>query len=313
MKGYQYHTSHSYSHNPGGHDRLLSLSVSSCPVHENVHGDERLGYGGHGADKGGISDDDVDGRQNTSCYYGDKRIDKSVDDGRHEYSCKETIHSYSCNIVETFDGNCRCGYRSHTRHSSSHNPVDDIILLSINLGYCCVDNSLHENIRGDRRGDDGRSGSMSQDIRHYFFRNIEESVDGDVRSEYRSHNSPPLPVIHVILVYCWGFIFMVMREVYIGLKPVNVIHITMAYYTLSTQGSLKKQSQIVFKEKSTSKSCLLFLYKHATTLSSKHNTTSLPIHATTSNLILSIYHFYSYVCNLYSCKPPSYTILESFV
>ena len=40
--GYRSNTSHYSTHNPGGSGILLSLSVSSCTVDKNLHGDERL-------------------------------------------------------------------------------------------------------------------------------------------------------------------------------------------------------------------------------------------------------------------------------
>ena len=80
--------------------------------------------------------------------------------------------------------------------------------------------------------------------------------------------------------------FMVMREVGIGLRPYTLLHITMMYYISSTQVSLKKLLQEVCEEKlfktvikdesyiHTSKSSLLLLSKNATTPSSKHGTTT---------------------------------------
>ena len=37
---YMYHTSHYYSHSPGGHGRLLRLSSASRYVHESLHENE---------------------------------------------------------------------------------------------------------------------------------------------------------------------------------------------------------------------------------------------------------------------------------
>ena len=77
---------------------------------------------------------------------------------------------------------------------------------------------------------------------------------------------PLLPIIQVSLVDRWVFLSVAMIEVYMCLIPVNSIHITMGYYTLSAQGCLKTLFQGVCKEKSTSKSSLLLLSKHATTI-----------------------------------------------
>ena len=42
---------------------------------------------------------------------------------------------------------------------------------------------------------------------------------------------PTLPIIQLILVDCWGFLFVVMREVGIGIIPDNLLHITIVEYT----------------------------------------------------------------------------------
>ena len=75
---------------------MLSSSVISCLVIEYIHCDERVGYSGHGADRGDIrcadrvdiSCDVSDGRLNISCDNGDKKNDISVDDGRRESRSK---------------------------------------------------------------------------------------------------------------------------------------------------------------------------------------------------------------------------------
>ena len=38
---------------------------------------------------------------------------------------------------------------------------------------------------------------------------------------------PIIPLIQVSLVYCWIFLFLVMREVDIGLRPPTLLNITM--------------------------------------------------------------------------------------
>ena len=57
------------------------------------------------------------------------------------------------------------------------------------------------------------------------------------------------PKIHVILVDCQVFLFMVIGEVYIGLRPSTFLHTTILDYTFSTQGYLKNLFQGLCKEK----------------------------------------------------------------
>ena len=79
---------------------------------------------------------------------------------------------------------------SQARQFSSHNQGDHGTLLCIYVDSRCVDDSLHENVRGDSRGNYGRSGSRYQYTSHSSFKNDGESVDGDGRSGYRSHTTP---------------------------------------------------------------------------------------------------------------------------
>ena len=51
--------------------------------------------------------------------------------------------------------------------------------------------------------------------------------------------APLTPIIQASLLYCWVFLFVVMREVGIGLRQATLLHITMVDYTLYNQGSLK--------------------------------------------------------------------------
>ena len=95
---YRYHISHYSSHKPGCHGVLLSSSVSSYPVEKNVHGDERVGYSGHVAERVDISCDDGDGRRNKICDDGDKRGYIIVDYDRCVSSSKEASHYSSLNI-----------------------------------------------------------------------------------------------------------------------------------------------------------------------------------------------------------------------
>ena len=81
---------------------------------------------------------------------------------------------------------------THTRHSYSENLGDHGIFLYIPGDSSHADDSLHENERGDSRGDGSRRGSKSQEIINYYFHNYRESVDGDGRSGYRSLIRPSL-------------------------------------------------------------------------------------------------------------------------
>ena len=127
-------------------------------------------------------------------------------------------------------------------------------------------------------------------------------------------------IIQLGLVYCWVFLFVVMREVYIGLRPDNVLHINMVDYTFLPKAPPKIYTKGCASIFDTSKSSLLFLSKHSITTTSKHSTTSstkystasLYNHTTILNLLLSRLKFYSNVCTIFSCKPPSYTILRLF-
>ena len=58
---------------------------------------------------------------------------------------------------------------------------------------------------------------------------------------------PITPIILLILVDCWVFLFMFMREVGIGLIPGNFLHKTMVDYILSTQCYPKNLYQGVWK------------------------------------------------------------------
>ena len=106
------------------------------------------------------------------------RKDISVYYGRYGYRSKDTSHTSSQNVVQNVDGYCRGGYRSHTTHSSSHNPGDHGILFCVYIAYHCVNYSLRYNLRVDIRVDYGRCGSRSQDISNYSFHKYIEIVDG---------------------------------------------------------------------------------------------------------------------------------------
>ena len=59
-------------------------------------------------------------------------------------------------MEETVDVDWRGGYRSQTSHYYSHNPGDNDILLRVYLGYRHVNDRLHNEVRGDSRGQDER-------------------------------------------------------------------------------------------------------------------------------------------------------------
>ena len=80
---------------------------------------------------------------------------------------------------ETVGGDGRDGYRSHTGHSYSHIPGDHGRLLLIPGSYSHLDDSIHDNERGDSRGDGARRVHMPQEIIHFYFHNNVKSVDGD--------------------------------------------------------------------------------------------------------------------------------------
>ena len=182
------------------------------------------------------------------------------------------------------------------------------------VAYICFNDSLHENVIVDSRDDYGRGGSSSQDILATLPFTMTYKVLIVMWEFYIGLIPDPLPpIIQLILIDCWGFSFVVIREVDIGLRPDHFLHINIVEYTLYTQGSIKKLFQGVYKEKlskqtsrlcliSTSKSSLLLLSNISTTSSSNHTTTPLSKHATTSfskhstrpDSFVFILNFYSY-------------------
>ena len=125
-----------------------------------------------------ICGDADDGRQDISRYYSDKIVDISVNYGLYIYSSQDTIHYFSRNIVETFDGYCTVGYRFNTTHSYSHNSVGHGIFLRVYVASHRVHCSLHENVRIYSRGDYGRGLISFQYTSHYYLHNYIECVDG---------------------------------------------------------------------------------------------------------------------------------------
>ena len=55
-------------------------------------------------------------------------------------------------------------------------------------------------------------------------------------------------IIQVVLLYCWVFIVVSMKEVDICIRSENFLNIIMVEYTLPTQGSFKKLFQGGFEE-----------------------------------------------------------------
>ena len=140
-----YQTIQSYSHNPGVRGRLLNLSVSSCPVDNNIHEGERVQYSGHDDERSGISGDNGDKRKDIRSYDGGKRSYVSVVDVRRRFSSQETSQYSSCNCGVTVYGDWRGGYRSHTSHDSSHKLGENSILLRLSGALCRVHESIHDN------------------------------------------------------------------------------------------------------------------------------------------------------------------------
>ena len=90
------------------------------------------------------------------------RGDIRVDYERRGSRYKDTSHFSSRKIGLTDGGNWRGGYRSQTIHSSSNNLDYHGRLLRIPGSSRRVDDSLHENERGDSRGDGERRIIWSQ-------------------------------------------------------------------------------------------------------------------------------------------------------
>ena len=117
--------------------------------------------------------------------------------------------------------------------------------------------------------------------------------------------APLHPIIQLILLDCWGFLFIVMIELHIGLIPSTILHITMMGYTFSTQGSLKKIFQGLCKEKITKaviktvsfiriKIILIIIIQvfHHTLIQALHHTLVQKFHHT----LIQAYHHNLIVC-----------------
>ena len=68
----------------------------------------------------------------------------SSDVGRSGSRSQETIHSSYRNQGTIVYVEGRGGYRSHTSHSSFHNPGECVKLLALPISSCCVKKKVHE-------------------------------------------------------------------------------------------------------------------------------------------------------------------------
>ena len=96
-----------------------------------------------------------------------------------------------------------------------------------------MDDSIHENERGDIRDHYVRCGSRSQDTIHSYFNNDGESVDGDGRSGFMSQTRTISPIIQVGLTDHWVFMIMVIIEVEIVFSLSNIL-----FYPIFPQKSI---------------------------------------------------------------------------
>ena len=94
------------------------------------------------------------------------RGDMKFYDGRRGSRSKGTSYYSYLNILQIADGDWRGGYRYQTNHSPSHNPGDHGRLLRVSVDTCHVAAIINDNVEGDIRDDNERSGSMSQYIIH---------------------------------------------------------------------------------------------------------------------------------------------------
>ena len=92
-----------------------------------------------------------------------------VDGVRYGFRSKDTSHFSSHITPETVGGDGRGVFRSQTSHYSSQNPGGHCRSFHISGSYIHVDDIIHDNKRGDSRGDGERRGSRSQDIFPLFF------------------------------------------------------------------------------------------------------------------------------------------------
>ena len=117
---------------------------------------------------------------------------------RGESRSQETSHYYACNWGTMVDVEGKGGYRSHTRHYSSHNQVEHGRLLTSSentfgvdgrVGYMSqTSHSYYQRV--DSKGDGERPGSRHEYINQYSLLKFIESVYGDGISGYRSPTSP---------------------------------------------------------------------------------------------------------------------------
>ena len=145
--GDSYQTSHSSSHNPGERGILSCISFYSRPVDKKIYGDDISVYWyqtSHSpphnpGERGIFLGLSVASHYFDESFHSDERGDHSGYDGRREFRSQDTSHYSFHNYGESFDGDDRGGYMSHTIHSPSHNPGS----LSRLLGFY---------VSGDDRG-----------------------------------------------------------------------------------------------------------------------------------------------------------------
>ena len=105
-------------------------------------------------------------------------------------------------------------------------------MFHLSVASRCVQKIIRGIERGDGKGEDLRRGIRPQETSHYiFFTIMEKFLMVMVEVDIGLIPDPP-PLIQVRLVDCWSFLFMVIREVDIGLRQATIINTTMEYYTL---------------------------------------------------------------------------------
>ena len=264
-------TSHysSHHHNNDGISDDESLAV---PVDDGICGHRSLDTSHSSSRNRGFyhSSDDVRGwsrsQDNRNYFHRNRKVYHFGVDGRGGNRSQETSHYSSCSMEETVGGDRRGGYGPSP---STITPITQVTML-----YCCVYLLILIVLM-----------ILLMKMQEVVVRFMTEGVEVDLQ---RSSNLPftmpekslmvtgefyigiipaPLPpIIQVSLVDCWVFLFMVTREVEIGLIIANFLHITMVYYTLYTQDPPKELYQGVWKEIFHIKTILIILIqaRHST-------------------------------------------------
>ena len=147
------------------------------------------------------------------------------------------------------------------------------------------------------------------------FKIMEKACIVMVEIDIGIRQTPIFTVIRVKLVYSWVYLVMFMREVDIVIIPATILLTTMVDYKMDTQGSLKMLFQGVCKDK-----IFKIVYKAVSFIHIKINFIIL-IQACNHTLIqtchhilfvLSILHFFSYLCTLLIFTPSVYIIFRLF-